>query len=117
MCLTIGLSLQAWFTARCGAQSGVAQPLARSLITLADGPRWARLGKFSADDSFGTSEQALQDVDPTTYTDVLEQSMRRWVSALTLLGGEYRSFGAHFQSMPHDLNEEDVLEIHRRAVG
>jgi hypothetical protein len=86
-------------------------------MTLADGPKWARLDKFSVDDSFGISEEALQTVDPTTHMDVFEQSMRRWVSALTLLGGEYSSFGAHFQSMPHDLNEEDVLEIHRRAVG
>ena len=86
-------------------------------MTLADGPKWARLEQFSVDDTFGMSEQALQTVESSAHVDVLEQSMRRWVSALTLLGGEYSSFGAHFQSMPHDLNEEDVLEIHRRAVG
>jgi hypothetical protein len=109
---------QAWFTARCETQNGVSQPIAHSLMTLADGPKWKRLEeKFTMGDSFGMPEQALQNVDPTTQMDVLEQSMRRWVSALTLLGGEYRSFGAHFQSMPNDLDEEDVLEIHRRAVG
>ena len=43
--------------------------------------------------------------------------MQRWCSALTLLGGEYASFGAHHQSMPHDLDEQDVLEILKRAVG
>ena len=105
--------------ARCESVSGVMQPLARSLMTLADGPEWARLDKFATEDrdSFGLSQQALRSVDPDAHVDVLEQSMRRWVSALTLLGGEYRSFGAHFQSMPHDLDEEDVLEIHRRSVG
>ena len=118
-CVDVALTSgdQAWFTARCETQNGVFQPLARSLMTLADGPQWARLQKFTTDDSFGMPKQHFQNVDLTTQTDVLEQSMRRWVSALTMLGGEYSSFGAHFQSMPRDLDEEDVLEIHRRAVG
>ena len=109
------LDQNAWFTARCGGK----QSLSSSLMTLADGPSWPKLDKFREGKAggFGLSEESLRTVDPLAPVDPLEHSMQRWCSALTLLGGEHENFGAHFQRMPHDLDEQDVLEIHKRAVG
>ena len=63
------------------------------------------------------SEESVELVDDSSGVDVLEQAMRRWVSALSALGGEFRSFGMHYQSMPSDMDAEDIEELHRRAVA
>ena len=118
------LDQNAWFTARCGGS----EPLVRTLLDLADGPSYERLSDGQPEaiqpvprerrpGGWGLSEESVELVDDSSGVDVLEQAMRRWVSALSALEGEYRSMGIHFQSMPSDMDAEDIEELHRRAVA
>lgn len=47
----------------------------------------------------------------------LELSLLGWGASLSTLGGECTSLAAQFRAMPEELDDEDLVELHRRAVG